>query len=76
MPISRAEHVERCKREALALLPRNPRAALASLVASLPRHPEANHQDVFRLRVAGVLGRNGWVMRTASEVREFIETFH
>ena len=72
--MTRAEHLEWCKKRALAYCDRgNTISALASMFADLAKHPEtAGHPGVdigLRLMMIGAL-------KNPAEVRHFIEGFN
>lgn len=70
--MTRREHVEWCKQQALQYLPDRPQEALGSMFSDLKKHPEtANHPAIvlgMELLLSGHLS-------TAVECRQFITDF-
>ncbi len=72
--MNRQEHLDWCKRRALAYLPDAPREAFASMMSDIRKHPELVDHIGVKLGARMML-IPGW-KDNREEVRRFIEGFN
>ncbi len=71
--ITRQEHMDWCKRRALAYLPDAPDQALVSMLSDLGKHDETREHPAIKLTMMLMIGGH---LRTANQVRRHIEGFN
>ncbi len=72
MNMTRREHIQWCKRRALAYLPDNPSDAFASMVSDMQKHPETCDHPAINLGCQLFLEGK---LDTTEKMRHFIEGF-